>query len=76
MAEFDEVFAGDDQLLVFAESEFFAAFFDVEVFDVGRRLVRLGRRSSFGRGARLGVRCRPSPWGRQRSIRSYGGIVR
>ena len=35
VAEFDEVFAGDYELLVFGEIEFFAALADVEVWDVG-----------------------------------------
>ena len=34
VAEFDEVAAGDDELLVFVEAEFFAAASDVEVGDV------------------------------------------
>ena len=35
MAEFDEVFAGDDELFVFIKAEFFAPLADVDVFDVG-----------------------------------------
>ena len=35
MAELDEIAAGDYELLVFVEAEFFAAFADVEVRDVG-----------------------------------------